>query len=179
MNDIHLPLPFLSNLSFVSECQELVACRHALTCLLMFVLQAAMISEMVAVEVDTQVGCLGHMVDVAVVEAHTTAAEEITLTMRDMILVMMLPNGIQLPKMAMMVGVAAEAAVEVAVGVEVVVGVVVVATVGVVVLVQMTVMAGVVEAVMLDDGAVVGEGMLVVPQGLLGGVLTLKKVQHN
>lgn len=139
-----------------------------------------MISETVvlvvaAVVVGTQVGCLDRMVvGVAAVEAHSTT-EEIT---RDKILVMMLRDGILVTRMGTMVGAVFQGVVEAAAGVAVVVAVAVV-VVGVVGLVPMTVMAGVVEVVMLDDGAPLVEGMLVLPLGTLAGVRTPREVQRS
>ncbi|WRX12165.1 Spt6 acidic [Theobroma cacao] len=62
---------------------------------------AEMITEIAVAEMGIQVVYLGHMVGVDVVGAHITAAED----MRGRIHPMMLPNGIQVPRKGMMVGV--------------------------------------------------------------------------
>lgn len=68
----------------------------------MFGVQAEMNTEMVAVEMDIQVAYLDHMGAVVEVEEHITIAEAIAATMRDMIQVLMLLLGVQIPRMGMM-----------------------------------------------------------------------------
>lgn len=68
----------------------------------MFGVQAEMNTEMVAVEMDIQVAYLDHMGAVVEDEEHITIAEAIAATMRDMIQVMMLLLGVQIPRMGMM-----------------------------------------------------------------------------
>jgi hypothetical protein len=154
-----------------------------------------MITEMEVAEMDIQVGRLGHMVGVDVVEAHITAAEEIVPAMRGRILVMMLPNGIQLPRMVKMVGVVFQVLkfkthlagrlsqvvgvpVEVAVAVVVVVAVVVAVIVGV----GMEGVVGGVErvaATKVGGGMVLMQMMLVLIMGVRVGELPLRRVLHS
>lgn len=139
-----------------------------------------MIIETVAVEVDMRVGCLDHMVGMAVEEAHIIAVKEIALIMRSRILVMMLPDGIQSARMEMKVGaisqvprskILLERRLFLVAGVPVEVEMAVVATLGVVVVVPLTVMAGVMggTVVMLEVGVVVV--VMLTPKEVLLGMV--------
>lgn len=66
--------------------------------------QAEMTTEMVVVGMDIQVDCLGHMVGEDGDEVHMAATEAMVQTMRGRIRGMVLPNGIQDPRMGRMVG---------------------------------------------------------------------------
>lgn len=164
-----------------------------------------MITEMEVAETDIQVGRLGHMVGVDVVEAHITAAEEIVPAMRGRILVMMLPNGIQLPRMEKMVGavfqvlkfkthlagrlsqvvgvpveVAVAVAAVVAVAVAVIVGVGMEGAVGGVERVAATKVGGGMEVVVPREiGVVLMQMMLVLIMGVRVGELPLRRVLHS
>lgn len=167
-----------------------------------------MITEMEVAETDIQVGRLGHMVGVDVVEAHITAAEEIVPAMRGRILVMMLPNGIQLPRMEKMVGAVfqvlkfkthlagrlsqvvgvpvevavavAAVVVVVAVAVVVIVGVGMEGAVGGVERVAATKVGGGMEVVVPREiGVVLMQMMLVLIMGVRVGELPLRRVLHS
>ena len=143
-----------------------------------------MTTEMVVVGMDIQVDCLGHMVGEDGDEVHMAATEAMVQTMRGRIRGMVLPNGIQDPRMGRMVGTvfqvlkskthlaknlspAVGEQVEVEVEVELVVAIgVVVVVVAAVVVVAVTVLDGAKEAVVEGEGE--GEVGMVRVQMMLG-----------
>ena len=144
-----------------------------------------MTTEMVVVGMDIQVDCLGHMVGEDGDEVHMAATEAMVQTMRGRIRGMVLPNGIQDPRMGRMVGtvfqvlkskthlaknlspaVGEQVEVEVEVEPVVAIGGVVVVVAAAVVVVAATVLDGAKEAVVEGEGE--GEVGMVRVQMMLG-----------